>query len=151
MEIILTHSGNPFARGIRWFTRGAYSHAALRFPNQTVIEAVWPRVRELPFVSWAATMERGSYDIFTLDATQLDTALIYTYAHAQVGKSYDLVGDLHFVTRQDYATQPDDKWFCSELAFEACFATGIVLLARTRGWQVSPDLLSRSPLLTLPA
>lgn len=146
MRFLLTHSGTPLAKGIRWFTRGHFSHVAMLFSDDTVIEAVWPRVRKLTFNDWAKEMGEGEeYKIFTLDTDKEEG--IRAYAEAQVGKPYDIIGDLHFVTRQDYPTQPDSEWFCSEVAFESCWVNDVLLFARTRGQDVSPDMFSRSPLL----
>jgi len=147
MKILLTDSGNIFARGIRWFCRGNWSHAAMLFSDGTVIEAVWPKVRKIPFAEWLEG-KGTQFKIFTVETSEAQTAGIRAYAEAQIGKPYSLSGDLRFVTRQNYESQPDDDWFCSEYDFE-CFYEGaaIALFARTRGWQVWPDMLQRSVLV----
>lgn len=130
--------------GIRWFTRGQLSHASLLTPDNRVIEAVWPRVREQHFLK---SFPNGSeYEIFEVPANKSQEAVIIEYARKQIGKPYDLIGDLHFFTRQGYQGQPDNKWFCSELVFQAFTEGGIKLFNETEGWEVWPDMLKRSTL-----
>ena len=147
MRVILSRGGNPISRTIRWITRGPWSHASLLRPDNMVLEAVWPRVRLLPFAVWVKPMKPSNFQIFTVETTAPQSEDVCAYALAQVGKPYDLIGDLHFLTRQGYADQPDTKWFCSELVFESFREAGIHLFARTEGWQVDPQLLARSTLV----
>jgi uncharacterized protein YycO len=126
---------------IRWQTRGEYSHVGLLLPDGSVIEA-WQGsgVRKTTLKDWkgvdAFTVEGASY-------SQWESAI--SFATAQVGKGYDYWGIVRFISR---GNMPDnDKWFCSELVFDAFAAAGIPLLARTHGWAVSPGVLALSPLL----
>jgi len=50
-----------------------------------------------------------------------------------------------FVTR--WRKEQDEKWFCSELVFQAFKEAGVDLLERIECSQVSPTVLSFSPLL----
>jgi uncharacterized protein YycO len=143
MRFVLSRSGNVISKGIRWWSRGKWSHARLLFDDGVIIEAVWPRVRKVVF---NPTEDQGNYQIFEVQTTRQQHADILSYAQLQIGKRYDLIGDLHFVTRQDYASQPDTKWFCSDLVFESFREGGIDLFWDTRGWEVWPDLLKRSML-----
>ena len=148
MRIILSRGGNPISRTIRWLTWGDWSHASLLTPDNTVIEAVWPRVRTLPFAEWVQGVAAKDFQIFTVQTTVAQTEDVIAFAHEQVGKHYDLAGDLHFLIRKNYAQEPDDRWFCSELV-DRCFKeAGVELFARTEAWRVDPELLSRSILLT---
>ena len=144
MRILLSKSGNVISRGIRWFTRGEWSHASLLFDSDHVIEAVYPRVRTVSFK--AEYPDPKQYQIFWVDVTDEQLKSVLKYASAQIGKPYDLKGDWHFFTRQNYESQPDTKWFCSELVYESFHEAGIDLFSETRGWQVWPDLLKRSTL-----
>ena len=98
--------------------------------------------------TWVVVNAQAGEDIYELDLTPEQEAVVRAYAEKQIGKPYDWIGDAHFVTRQDYENQPDDKWFCSELVFES-IGQVLWLFARTRGWQVAPDLLKRSKDLRL--
>ncbi len=149
MRIILCKGNGRVSRLIRWFTRGEYSHAALLFSDNVVIEAhAQHGVQHLYLSTWMVLNPQAGADIYELDLTPEQEAVVRAYAMVQVGKPYDWIGDLHFVTRQDYEQQPDDKWFCSELVFES-IGQVLWLFARTRGWQVAPDLLKRSKDLKL--
>ena len=132
------------SRGIRWFTRGEYSHATLLFDSDYAIEAVYPRVRAVYFKSVYKDLTK--YKVFEVVTTDEQHKAILAYSAAQINKPYDWVGDLHFVTRQDYANQPDNKWFCSELVFESFKQAGVELFKNTEGWQVDPDMLKRTTL-----
>lgn len=68
------------------------------------------------------------------------------FAMAQVGKKYDYLGVARFVTRRP--SKGNEKWFCSELVFEAFRRAGVNLFHRIEAWEVSPSMISYSPLLT---
>jgi hypothetical protein len=77
----------------------------------------------------------------------------------QLGKPYDYRMVVRFVPllfdllpwvnerRQRATRRSAGRWFCSELVFAALEKAKVSLFARTLPWQVSPDFLSRSPLL----
>ena len=66
---------------------------------------------------------------------------------SQQGKGYDWSGALSFITRPRRRQNNQDRWFCSELVFEAFRAGGINLLMRIPAHKVYPGLLAYSPLL----
>ena len=148
-RMLIVHGKAPLSRAIAWFTRSAASHAALYFDNdQAVIEATWPRVRKINFADWVKELGDTPFEIFHIEVTPEQYYKIRTFASGQLAKPYSVWGDLKFVTRTDYDSLPDDKWFCSELVFQAFKEAGIDLLARTEAWEVPPGWLPRSPLLT---
>src|SRR5690348_13001087 len=100
MRLIFVKGRSLISRDIRWLTWGKYSHVALLFSDGTVIEAVWPRVRQLPLAAWKAQQD-SPYDILKLDATAEEESLMRAFADKQVGKKYDILGDLKFITRPD--------------------------------------------------
>lgn len=130
---------------IRWQTRSPYSHAAVMFDDGEIIES-WPGkgVQLLP------ALKRGTdgIEFFDVPVSTGQKQAITTWLLAQLGRKYDYVGVLRFVSRRKATDGP--RWFCSELVFEAFRQAGVDLLARTQAWEVSPGLLARSPLL-LPA
>lgn len=146
MRFILTSSGSIPSRFIRWFTRGAYSHAALLFSDNTVIEALPGGVRKLIWQDWLEDNQDSRYVILSVKTTDAQEELMRRFAEDQDGKPYDWMGDWHFLTRQGYAQQPNDKWFCSELVFETFEEGGVKLFLRTEGWEVSPEMLNRTTL-----
>lgn len=127
---------------IRWQTRGDYGHAALRLRSGEVIEAQFRAgvvVREFDENDGAQ-----AFDVPDLNDEQAD--LVEKFARDQVGKPYDWLGVLRFISRRP-ERRWQDSWFCSELVF-ACFqAGGIDLLRDIQPWKVSPTHIGYSPLI----
>jgi uncharacterized protein YycO len=147
MRFILVSGTSFVSKLIQWQTRSHWSHAALLFSDDTVIEArEFIGVRRLHYLTWLQENGKTPCEVFTVSATDEQEALIRAYADAQVGKPYAYISIARFITRRDYEHQPDDAWFCSELTFEAIKRGQIELLDRTEGWEVPPHWLARSPL-----
>ena len=141
---ILLFKGRGFvSKLIRWQTNGEYSHAALQLPDGRMIEA-WHKPAKVrlryKLEDWSNV---EAYDVEGMTPEQWNNAI--NWARDQIGKKYDFGGVLRFVTR--WRKQKDEKWFCSELVFEAVKQGGIDLLHRVKCSQVSPTVLSFSPLL----
>jgi len=133
------------SRLIRWQTRGDYSHAALHCDGEA-IEA-WHRggVQRGPI---GHLHKKGTViDIFKVNKLYTNT-LTKAFAVEQVGKPYDFTMVGRFVSRRGVSRRSKKKWFCSELVFDAFVEGGLRLFKNTQGWEVSPDLLKRSPYLT---
>lgn len=128
---------------IKWQTNGNYSHAAIQLPSGRIIEA-WHKPAKVrlrgPLQDWDNV---EAFDIEGITDEQWGKAV--EWAESQIGKKYDFGGVLRFVTR--WRKQQDDKWFCSELVFQALKEAGVDLLERINCSQVSPTVLSFSPLL----
>jgi uncharacterized protein YycO len=126
---------------IRWQTRSPYSHAAILLADGSIVE------------SWQGKGVRGTelhdwknVDVFYVpSATNAQWFNVVLFMLNRIGKGYDYWGVLRFITRTNMP--PNDKWFCSEIVFEAFQEAGINLLERIDPWEVSPGLLSLSPLL----
>ena len=127
---------------IRWQTRSRYSHAALQRRDGRIVEA-WAgdgvRVKKLS--DWRGV---DAFEVPCMSTNRWDIAL--GWAQSQVGSRYDWRGVFRFVTRSEPCK--DEKWFCSELVFQAFKQAGIDLLHRVQPARVSPGLLSYSPLLS---
>lgn len=126
---------------IRWQTRSPYSHAAILLPDGSIVESWQGKgVRETELTDWR------NIDVFYVpSATQEQWFNILFFMNSRIGKGYDYWGVIRFITRTNMP--PNDKWFCSEIVFEAFKEAGINLLERIDPWEVSPGLLSLSPLL----
>ena len=133
------------SRLIRWQTRGEYSHAALHFDGITSIEA-WHK----------GGVQQGSIGHLHGKGTEIDVyeivppyndQAISDYAEAQVGKPYDFTMVARFMSRRGESRRSKGKLFCSEMVFDGLGLGGVHLFRKTEGWEVSPDLLKRSPLL----
>jgi len=142
-KILLFKGRGVISNLIRWQTNGQYSHAALQLPDGKIIEA-WHKPAEVrirpPLKDWSNV---DAFDVEGMTAKQWTLAAQWT--QMQVGKKYDFGGVLRFVTR--WRKEQDDKWFCSELVFAALKYAGVNLLERVQASQVSPTVLSFSPLL----
>jgi len=132
-----------FYRGgrlVRWQTRAKYGHVAVKAPNGAVYEALarpgvvcWPRGRS----------DKCLADAFEIIVSAETTEQIETWLKEQVGKRYDWLALLRFISRRRWYS--NDKWFCSELVFESFRQAGVELLKRCEPWEVSPGRLSQSP------
>src|SRR5688572_7314948 len=129
---------------IRWQTRSCYSHAALLLPDKRTIIEAWPEggVQEKVVNDWA------NIDIFDVPMMSKEKwRVAEEFARKQVGKQYDFLAIIRFVDR---AKMPrNNKWFCSELVFEALEHAGVTLLFNIPSWAVAPGHLAWSTRLKL--
>ena len=126
---------------IRWQTRSKYSHAAILLSDNTVVES-WQGagVRVTRIHDW------HGIDAFTvIGMTPLEWSVVEQFIKSQIGKKYDYLSVARFITRRK--GDCPERWFCSELVFSAFLHAGVKLLDRVEPWEVSPGLLSFSPLL----
>lgn len=129
---------------IRWQTWSEYSHAAIVMPDGSIIEA-WQGLGAGVRRKWVTDWD--GIDVFDIPSlTEHQSRIIENYAIKQLGKKYDYLGVLRFLSRRRVGN--NGRLFCSELFFDSFLQGGIELLARTRPERVSPGLLARSPLLT---
>ena len=133
------------SRLIRWQQRTDVSHISLLDNGDSLIEA-----REFHGVVQNRTLQdaRNEQRVDVLEVLvtpeQRDRAI--TWAKAQIGKRYDYLSIIRFVTRK--ANRKDNgKWFCSELAFVAALKAGVALLQRINPAEVSPGHFVISPYL----
>ena len=131
-----------FSKLIKWRTWSNISHTGA-FLGDDVIEA-WGGgvVRQ----HWTSGHEPGTkITLYRVPCLDKQWEIFYSFLLHQVGKKYDKMGILGFMTRAK--SQHPDKWFCSELVFAAAKEAGIDLLARIEPYQVSPGQLDTSPIL----
>lgn len=142
-KILLFSGRGLVSKLIRWQTNGKYSHAAIQLPSGKIIEA-WHNPAKVrlrgPLQDWSNV---EAFDVEGITADQWHDAV--EWLQKQIGKKYDFGGVLRFVTR--WRKDQDEKWFCSELVFQALREAGVNLLERVQASQVSPTVLSFSPLL----
>lgn len=130
---------------IRMQTRSVYSHAACLLDDDSAIEA-W-NVGGVRHIKTLLTGHKPQTDIdvYHIAATQAQQECYEKFLHAQVGKKYDFRSVFRFLTK--YPAVRNNKWFCSELVMAACAEAGITPLLRVAAEEVSPAMLSYSPLL----
>jgi hypothetical protein len=132
------------SRAIRCVNWGPYSHASWLTAAQTEIEA-WRKGVTAINIPFANHTPETRVDLFEfLDADGVDQAMQH-FLRRQVGKRYDWVGILSFVTRRNAENQ--DRWFCSELIFSAALHARKNLLARIQPYKVTPAMIAYSPIL----
>jgi len=139
-QILLFRGRGFLSTLIRWQTRGKYSHAAIRVNEDECVEA-WQGagVRLKKITDWS------NVDIFRVPATERQRIVAVSFAGQQIGKKYDYLGVLRFLSRRH--CNDVQRWFCSELVFAAFKHAGVDLLHRIAPWEVSPAVLSTSPFL----
>lgn len=144
--VLYANQKSIVSRLIRWQTRGQYSHAALLTSDGSIIESmegIGVRSRK----SVDADIGDDTFDIFTVATTENQDKIIEMFAGHQIGKGYDYLGVLRFLTRKPNYNQKD-RYFCSELVFDAFSYAGVDLFKDMQGWEVSPALLAHTPLAT---
>lgn len=145
--IVFYRGTSMLSRAIRWFTRSHYSHVAYEQSNGNLIEAWTHGVRMV--ADYATDHTAGTavewYRVEGVTPEQRERA--ETFMRKQLGKKYDVRGILGFLRHRDIENQ--ERWFCSELVFEAFRQAGVELLARVPAFKVSPGDLNQSPRLIL--
>ena len=151
------------SRLIRWQTRSRYSHIAIRFT-----EDVWVKLGEREkyihagnvIEAWKGGVRLAddiseSHDTktpvdlfeFVVPLTEDEELAMSSFLVRQLGKGYDYEAIIRFLTREPVDHWHRQKWFCSELAFEAALTCGRRLLERCAAWEIPPRDVPRSPLL----
>jgi uncharacterized protein YycO len=139
-RVLLYEGVSLLSKAIQWRTWGPYSHAALQLADGQVIDAWKGGVRKIkgPFVGHDKKTRVLAYDIRDLTATQAEA--MAKFAMAQIGKGYDYLGVMRFLTRRD---ANNGKWFCSELVAAAACVAGRSLLEKP-SHRISPSDLASS-------
>ena len=144
-DLFFTTSGSLISKVIRFRTWGKYSHVQIIVdvePKLTVISAdeegvTYRDVREEEF---------QTYSILTCHSlTEEMRHDILDFCFQQIGKGYDFLGLADFLVNADL--KDEDRWYCSELAFEAYRQIGVPLLRRIDHAFVNPMDLYMSPIL----
>ena len=128
---------------IKWQTRSQYSHASLILPSGLILESI--QGKGVVMDRWYAL--RDDIDVFTVAIREEQEHAVIDFAKQQLGKPYDYTMVLRFISRRQATRKTSGKWFCSELVFASYLEAGIALLRDTEPWEVSPELLSKSPYL----
>lgn len=147
LQIALHRGSGIVSRLIRWQQRGEWSHASVILRSGAVIESrEFIGVRQLPKL----TAAKGEFiQVFNVECTDEQADAIEAFLTKQIGKRYDYPMVFGFVSRSTTeGHESGGKWFCSEVVFAAFLAGGIRLLERIEAFQVSPPILSYSPIPT---
>ena len=130
---------------IRFLTWSRWSHVGVITDRGTVIDAYFPRVREVPLAEFKAPMKRLAVVEFEHD----DPEELFAWLRQQVGKPYDWRALFGFLARRDTWNEPS-AWFCSELVAAGFSRTGSPLFRSARLGRITPeDLWKINPRRTL--
>ena len=145
--MIAAYKGTSFrSRLTRFVSWSDYSHISWVDVDGWEIEAWSSGVRKLD-VAHSDHTPGTVVEIYDLDLTQVELCVIRSFLHDQIGKDYDHMGNVHFLTRRPEYKSGQDKWFCSELIFAAFLRICRPLLARIKAYKVYPGMIVYSPLL----
>lgn len=133
------------SRVIRFMHWSEYSHVAWVSKDGWEIEA-WSScgVRRLN-VAHSKHTPGTEVDLFDVDLTHDEVAMLEDWLHIQIGKRYDWRGIFRFLTRRDVLNPR--RWFCSALLFAGFLYIRVPLLLRIRPHKVFPGLIVYSPRL----
>ena len=115
MRVAFCRSNTLASWLVRVFSWSEYSHVAIVSDDGRVVEAVWPRVRELSLDDFESDNGLTKFVAFPC----ADPAGALAWARSQIGKPYDLLAVVGFVMHRDWTATR--RWFCSEfvaMAFE---------------------------------
>lgn len=134
---ILAFRGRSWtSRVIQWRTGGPYSHVAL-LPSMDY--AAWRRYYPLcaPTVveAWCGRVQHGDVclahtpgtpvEVWCMPATPAQITAVDVFCLQEIGKKYDYMALLGFVTSTMRVDQPD-RWFCSELVAAALIQAALL-------------------------
>lgn len=146
MRIALYRGKGIVSKLILWQSRGLFSHAACVLSDNSVIES-----REFKGVQKRAHFKpiegQETVQLFNVETTPDEEFKIVAFLTGEMGKGYDYLSILRFITRENTDRYTNGTWFCSELVFAAFQHAGIDLLARIEAWAVSPGQLATSTYL----
>lgn len=127
---------------IRFQTRSEYSHSAILLDDGETIFESWPGagVRTKKVRNW------DGIDKFRI-IPPVNWAPALRFAESQLGKPYDYVQVMRFVTRQ--GGKENASWFCAEYSFRIVERGGVQLLRTDEAFRIHPGHLGLSPLIEL--
>ena len=114
LRVIFSASNLIGSMIIRLLTWSSWSHVAVLFDENLVVEAAYPKVREL-------TLDEFLKDktlTLMVDFPCVSPADSLAFLRTQVGKRYDLNALFAFLLH-NRAWDDDKEWFCSELVARA--------------------------------
>ena len=138
MRILLFRGKGFISSLIRWQTRSRqYSHAAILFDDGALFEAWQGKgVRVTGIISWVNVDAFACHAISPVQISQVRAFLMN-----QLGKPYDYVGVLRFVSRRKHSSD-ESKWFCSELVVAALRAADFLLFnVNVQPYQIAPEMI----------
>lgn len=143
MRILLFRGTGLVNALIRWQTRSHYAHAAIYDPATRLLWESYPRAGVRARYMAPSDFAKD-VDHFVCKAG-FSQGLVQWFLSEKKGRGYDYLGVLRFLTREK--ERDHNKYFCSELVYEAFQSAGVELLNCAEPWKISPALLALSPYL----
>lgn len=147
---VAAYIGRSFvSRCIQTFTRAGFhgpSHVAIRDSFTGLVYEAWETAgcRILPHLG-QGHCAGTTVHLYNWILSDEDVNRVLTFCNAQIGKKYDLLGILGFITK---APRDDlSKWFCSEMTVAASQLTRNPILTRTSPRNAAPVHVCWSPVL----
>ena len=135
---------------IQWQQRSDVSHVSIIDEDDMLIEArEWRGCVRARSLSQVQAESSSRFTVMYVEVPRSKYEAAMRFARAQLGKRYDYLSIIRFVTRHQCSRNDNGKWFCSELAFVVAKEAGVTLLQLIEPWAVSPGLFHYSPLLQL--
>ena len=135
-------------RLVCFFSRGKYSHAALVFEDDMVIES-----RPFKGVIKSKNLIKASesksvIDLYSIRVSKKKYEVIREFMLNKVGSKYDYMSVFGFVLFSNKQNRHSrNKWFCGEIIISAFNKVHIYLVGKMPAWKASPTTLSYSPKL----
>jgi uncharacterized protein YycO len=109
VKVLFASSRTPISWAIRFITWSKFSHTALLTTDGTVIEARFPKVREVSLDEFL----RDNGTVVAVDVPCHMPGEATKWARSQVGHAYDWSALFGFVFHRNWAHT--GEWWCSEL------------------------------------
>ncbi|MCK5018207.1 MAG: hypothetical protein KAS32_14215 [Candidatus Peribacteraceae bacterium] len=126
-DIIFTRDDSWLSKLIRLRTLGNWSHVGIVMSINPFIciAAEFSGVKSTTIERWADCSQ-----ILRVKETKKQTSKRLQFIESQLGKPYDFMGFIDFLTMQNH--QSNNRWFCSELVSHSFLEVGIDLFEGRR-------------------
>lgn len=144
---ILSWTGQGFiGRAIRFFSSGKVAHSAMQIDG-----VVYESIQFVGVQKWdRLDLPKGRVEPceeLLLEVTLEQKILMLKFWESILGKPYDYLSVLRFISRKRETESTKDKYFCSEAVCEACEYAGVPLFERVDASLIPPSWVRRSPKL----
>lgn len=134
VQVIFSRGNSPVSWLISFLTWSRWSHVGVITPTGTVIDAHFPRVREVSQRKFKSTARKTA----VVEFDHPDPDALFVWLRSQIGKPYDWRALFGFMLRREEWNRPR-AWFCSELVAGGFQATGGALFRSTRVGRITPE------------
>ena len=124
-----------YSQTIGWFGGGYFSHTTTLLPDKkSVLDSRNDHVGGMPAgvqirpISYLYKEYGDNVFWYRIPCTELQESKVYTALDSQIGKPYDRIGILNYLTGKvrDRNWTDESAWFCSELAVWSWLKAGIL-------------------------